>query len=191
MPRHSKKSKQLTLDNLAVTQKQEPTESTDADKEKHIVITEISSSTAEDELVLNVRFKLLPSKNSFSKVHSDLWFDKRPIISVSLRIPQGPLATDESEYTTILDMKGIPSGTHKVTVEMYELWSPDEKLNRTIKDVSIDYVPQTRESRFVKVPNVKSVAGKDLAVVSESEKEVYRKIEKTMKKEQLSKRDDW
>ena len=55
----------------------------------------------------------------------------------------------------------------------------------------MDYVPQTRESRFVKVPSVKSVAGKDLAVVSESEKDIYRGIEKTMKKEQLSKRDDW
>jgi len=30
-----------------------------------------------------------------------------------------------------------------------------------------------------------------LAVESASEKDVYRKIEKTIKKEQLSKRDDW
>ncbi len=52
-------------------------------------------------------------------------------------------------------------------------------------------VPQTRESRFVKVPTVKSIAGADLAVVSESEKKVYQEIEKTMKKEQLSQRDDW
>ena len=33
---------------------------------------------------------------------------------------------------------------------------------QTIKEVTVDYVPQTRESRFVKVPSVKSVAGTDL-----------------------------
>ncbi len=37
---------------------------------------------------------------------------------------------------------------------------------------------------------VRSVAGKDLVIISEQEKAVYRKIEKTIEKEQLSKRDD-
>jgi hypothetical protein len=55
----------------------------------------------------------------------------------------------------------------------------------------VEYVPQTRESRLVKVPIVKSVAGTDLTVVSELEKDIYREIEKTMKKEHISKRDDW
>jgi hypothetical protein len=41
----------------------------------------------------------------------------------------------------------------------------------------------------VKIPSVKSVAGADLMVVSESEKDFYRDIEETMKKESSSKRD--
>jgi hypothetical protein len=57
--------------------------------------------------------------------------------------------------------------------------------------VTVDYVPQTREYGLVKVPSVKSVAGKDLVVDSELEKDVYRGIEKTIKKEQLSNRDNW
>jgi hypothetical protein len=71
------------------------------------------------------------------------------------------------------------------------LWSSGEKLSEALKELNIDYVPQTRESRFIKAPTVKSVAGKDLAIISEPEKAVYREIEKTIKKEQLSKRDDW
>jgi len=55
----------------------------------------------------------------------------------------------------------------------------------------VNYVPQTRQSRLVKVPSVRSVAGADLAVVSESEKGIYRDIEKTVKIEHRSKRDDW
>ena len=62
---------------------------------------------------------------------------------------------------------------------------------QAIKELKLDYVPKTRESRFVKVPSVISVAGTDLVVVSESATDLYQGIEKTMKKEQLSKRDVW
>jgi len=41
---------------------------------------------------------------------------------------------------------------------MYEPWSSDEKLNFTVKEIVVDYIPQTRESRLVKIPTVKSVA---------------------------------
>ena len=147
--------------------------------------------TKEDELALKVGFKLFPSKTAFSRVQSDLWFDSQKIKSVPIRILQGALATDESEYSFVLDMKGVPAGAHSIRVEMYELWSSGEKLLQTAKEETVDYVPQTRESRFVKVPTVKSVAGTDLAVVSEVEKEVYRDFEETMKKENSSKRDSW
>jgi D-aminopeptidase len=88
-------------------------------------------------------------------------------------------------------MKGIPAGAHKIKVEMYELWSLGEKLSQTAKEVTVDYVPQTRADRLVKVPIVKSVAGTDLAAVSESEKNIYREIEATEKKELISKRDEY
>jgi hypothetical protein len=50
--------------------------------------------------------------------------------------------------------------------------------------------PQTRESRLIKVPIVKRFEGVDLAVVSESDKNIYREIDETMKKESASKRDE-
>ena len=191
MPKNLKESNQLTLDNLPIAPKQELAKTTAQVQEKRIIITDIGTLTKEDELALKVGFKLAPSKTAFSKVQSDLWFDNQKISSDSIRILQGPLAADDFELTPVLDMKGIPAGTHSIKVEMYELWSSGEKLSQTFKEVTVDYVPQTRESKFVKVPSVKSVAGKDLAVVSESEKDIYNGIEKTMKKEQLSKRDDW
>jgi hypothetical protein len=134
---------------------------------------------------------LVPSKYSFSKLKLDLWFDNQRIKSFSIRIPQSPLAKDEFELTPVLDMKGIPPGTHSVKVELYELWSSAEKLLQTFGEVIVDYVPLTRESRLVIFPSVRSVVGADLAVFSESEQDLYRDIEKTTKKEQLSKRDDW
>ena len=191
MPRNIKPPKQLTLDNLPNTPQKETDKTTAQPQEKRIIITEISTQTKEDELALKVSFKLAPSKAAFSTVQSDLWFDNQLISSVSVRIPQGLLAADEFDLTPVLDMKGLPAGSHIIKVEMYELWSNGEKLSQVFKEVTVDYVPQTRESRLVRVPILKSVAGADLVVVSEIEKDVYRGIEKTVKKEQLSKRDNW
>ena len=190
MSQNPKLPKQLTLDNLP-NAKEKPIQIPSKIHRKSIIITEIDTLTKEDELELKVSFTLIPSKNSFSKVKLDLWFDNQQIKSFSIMIPQSPLAKDEFELTPVLDMKGIPAGQHRIKVEMYELWSSDEKLLQTFKEVTVDYVPITRESRLIKVPSVKSVTGNDLAVISESEKDLYRDIEKTTKKEQFSKRDDW
>lgn len=183
--------KQLTLDSLANPPKPEQTKTSKQIREKKIAITEIGTVTREDELALKVGFRLLPSKTAFSRLKSDLWFDNQEISSVSISIPQGRLAADDFELTPVLDMKGVTAGPHIIKVEMYELWSSGEKLSQATKEVNVDYVPQTRESRFVKVPIVKSVAGKDLAVVSDVEKDIYREIEETAKKELISKRDEW
>jgi hypothetical protein len=55
----------------------------------------------------------------------------------------------------------------------------------------VEYVPKTRESRLIEIPIVKSFGGGDLVVVSESDKNIYREIEETMKKESVTKRDEW
>jgi hypothetical protein len=57
------------------------------------------------------------------------------------------------------------------------------------KEVTADYVPQTRGERFAKVPS--ALAGDDLVFLSESEMDNYSSIEKTMKNEYISKRIDW
>jgi hypothetical protein len=179
-------TKQVTFDNLPKPPTPEP-----AKTPKQITITQIEAEIGEDELTLKIAFKLSPSRAAFSKVKSDLLFDGQLVNSVLIRIPQGPLATDESEYSSVLDMKGIPAAIYKVTVEMYEPWDQNEKLYQITKTTTIDYVPQTRQSRFIKIPTVKRVAGADLAIISENDKDIYREIEKTIKKEHTSKRDEW
>ena len=186
-----KAPKQLTLDNLPNVPIKEPNETTNPFQEKQIIITEIGTITREDELALKVGFKLLPSKTAFSKLKSDLWFDNQQISSVLIRIPQGPLAGDDFELTPVLGMKGISAGSHTLKVEMYEPWSNEEKLSFTSKEITVEYVPQTRESRLIEIPIVKSFGGGNLVVVSESDKNIYREIEETMKKESVTKRDEW
>src|SRR4030067_3728829 len=121
-------SKQLTLDRLPNSPKKNSVDVNVSATKKQIIITEINTVTKEDELALNVGFRLLPSKTAFSKVRSTLWFDGQQISSVSITIPQSPLATDEFELHPVLDMKGINAGSHTIKVEMYELWSSGEKI---------------------------------------------------------------
>jgi hypothetical protein len=74
---------------------------------------------------------------------------------------------------------------------MYELWSTGEKLTSASKEVAIEYVPLRREYRLKKVPIVKSVAGADLTIVSDFQKNIYYELEENMKKDVNSKRDRW
>jgi hypothetical protein len=101
------------------------------------------------------------------------------------------LSRDEFELTPVLDMKGIAAGSHYIKVEMYELWSEGEKLSFTQKEVTVQYVPQNKESRLIRIPAVKSFGGTDLVVVSESDKNIYREIQEATKRESITKRDQW
>jgi hypothetical protein len=186
-----KHSRQTTLSDLPEAQKKEPAKAAEPEQKKQIEITEIITSTREDEIALKVGFKLLPSRTAFSRVTSELYFNEQKIDSLSLRILQGPLATDDSEFTSVLYMTGIGKGQHRLRVEMFELWSSSEKLTYTSKEIAIEYVPLKREDRLINVPIAKSVAGADLAIITDAERNIYREIEEGMKKETISRRDEW
>jgi hypothetical protein len=186
-----KHSKQTTLGNPPEVHKKEPAETVVTEQKKQIEIAEISASTREDELVFKVGFRLFPSRNAFCRVTSDLYFDEQKIDSLRLRILQGPLSSDDSEFSSVLDMTGVGAGQHVLRVEMYEVWSSGEKLTSTSKETTIEYVPLRREDRLKKVPIVKSVAGADLTIVSDYQKDLYHELEENMKKDAISKQDRW
>lgn len=186
-----KYSKQTTLGSVHEASKAKASKKPVPESKKQIEITAIAASTREDELALSVGFRLLPSRTVFSKVVSDLFFDEQKVDSLRLSILQGPLATEESEFSSVLDMTGIPEGKHTLRVEMYEPWASHEKLTTASKEVAFDYVPVKREDRLINVPIVKSVVGADLHIVSETQKNLYREIEEEMKKESEGRRDYW
>lgn len=193
----AKQTKQTTLGSFPNAPPKEPARADEAEqkkqiiKKKQIIITEIGTNIREDELALKVAFRLLPSKTAFSKITFNLFFDGQKLNSVCLSIPQGPLTKNDFERAPVLDMKGIPEGPHTIKVEMYELWSSGEKLTCTSKEITAKYVPLNREERLKKIPFVKSIAGTDLAVISDSDKNIYREIQETTKKESVSQRDEW
>ena len=158
---------------------------------KEIVVNNISEFINEDELAINVEFTLLPSKLAFSKINLDIYFEDQLLKSIILGIPQSSLLNDNFDFPIVLDMQGISAAKYIVRVEMFELWPSGEKLCFNSKEIIVEYVPKTKESRLVKIPIVKSVAGSNIAVASSSEKSVYLDIEQDLKKEIQSRRDQW
>jgi hypothetical protein len=187
----AKQSDQATLDSIRDVPQTESAKAINSDQKKQIVIAAIETESKEDEIAIKVEFTLLPSRTFFSKITSELHFDGEKLNTICISIPQSSLATNDFEFTSVLDMKGISSGSHIIKSDMYELWSSGEKLTCASKEVGVGYVPQRREDRLIKVPIVKSIAGTDLAIVSDSEKGIYREIDENLKKELISKRDDW
>ena len=185
------RSKQTTFDGLPEVPQSESSSEVDSKNKKKIIITEIETATKEDELVLTVGFRLLPSKVAFSKVTSDLYFNTQKLNSACISIPQGPLSSDEFQYTPVLGMRGISAGSYLIRVDMYELWSSGEKLTCTSKEITVAYTPQRREDRLIKIPIVKSITGGGLALILNSDKNIYREIEDDRKKEIVGKRDAW
>jgi hypothetical protein len=59
-----------------------------------------------------------------------------------------------------------------------------------IKEKTVEYVPLDRKAGYRKIPIAKKIAG-DVAIVSNSDKEIYLEIDKTRKSELDSKRDKW
>lgn len=159
-----KQAKQSTLEDLSFQFNSERNKEA-ITPTKAIVINNISDIAKEDELALKVEFSLVPSKASFSKINLDLFFQENLLNSTTISIPQSTLLKDTSEFPLILDMKGIVAGEYSIRVEMYEPWASGEKLNFTFKEIEVQYVPQTRADRLVKIPTVKSDAGSDLTVV--------------------------
>ena len=74
---------------------------------------------------------------------------------------------------------------------MDELGSSGEKFTLAIKETIVYYVPLKRVDRLIKVPIVKSTAGTDLAGFSDSERSIYREINEEIKRELISRRDEW
>src|SRR5665647_1915278 len=153
-----KQAKQSTLEDLSFQFNIERTKEA-ITPTKTIVINKILDTTKEDELALKVEFSLLPSKASFSKINLDLFFQEHLLNSTTISIPQSTLLNNTSEFPLILDMKGIVAGEYQIRVEMYAPWSSGEKLNFTFKEITVQYVPQTRAERLVKIPTVKSFEG--------------------------------
>jgi hypothetical protein len=181
-----KQTKQHTFDTLP----EQKTLKTTPQIEKTIVIAQLGYTIKENTLYLSIPFQLLPSKNHFSNLTLNLYFNDNKINSYLISIPPSQLLSNELTFPITLDMKGITPGPHTIKVEMFERWNTGEILTSTSRYVIANYNPTRKEDRYVKVPIVRKIDGAFRIILPE-EKELYEKLEKNQRKEIDSTREHW
>ena len=159
--------------------------------QKQIVITKVYLETKHEEPTLKVEFKLLPNKTFFSKIKSDLWFDKKRVKSFLFDILHSFGSTDEFYLTVTIDPNGISPGLHFVKVEMNELSSVEKEQVYALKEINVEYQQENRKARLRKNPLFKKVEGQGIVIISRKENDVTKLIGVNMKRDSLSKRDTW
>ena len=157
---------------------------------KAIEIAQLQYNIKQNELELSIVFLLLPSKNSFSNLMLDLYFDNEKLQTYTVSIPPTQLLSDELEFPVTLDLQGICPGQHTVKVEIFERWSSGEKLTSASKYVIIDYVPTRKEDRYIKVPIVRKIDGA-FRIIMPEEQDLFDQLERSRREELNGKRDHW
>lgn len=181
-----KKTKQYTFDTLPEQKTQQFASKT----ERSIDIAQLAYSIKENLLETSISFRLLPSKNHFSNLTLELYFDNNKLNCYLIGIPPSQLLSDELAFPISLDMTGICPGPHTIKVEMYERWHTGEILTSASKYVIVNYSPTRKEERYVKVPIVRKIDGAFRIILPE-EKELYEQFERNKRQELNSKRDRW
>ncbi len=180
-----KKTKQCTFDTLPQQKPQ-----TTPQMEKSIAVAQLGYTIKENILELSIAFRLLPSKNHFSNLTLELYFNDNKLNSYLISIPPSQLLSNELEFPISLDMKGICPGQHKIKVEMFEQWNTGEILTSASRYVIVDYSPTRKEDRYVKVPIVRKIDGA-FRIILPQEKELYEKLERNQRQNIDSQRDHW
>jgi hypothetical protein len=180
------KSKQSTFDNLPEPKATQFSNHPD----KSIDIAQLEYAINEDELELLAVFRLNPSKNSFSNLLLDLYFDSNILHTYLISIPPSKLLSDELQFPVTLEMKGITPGAHAIKVEMYEKWSTGEKLTSASKYILVQYSPMRKEERYIKIPIVRKIDGA-FRIILPGEEALLEELEKSRREELNSKRDHW
>ena len=118
-------------------------------------------------------------------------FGEKTVKSALLDVLHSFDLTDEFQLRTTFDLNNIGTGQYPVKVELYEQASNGEEHPYTKEETTINYTREHRESRLRRIPAVKKVEGQGVAIVSDSEKNLYHEIDETQKKEMKSSRDEW
>lgn len=141
------------------------------------------------DLVIDVKFKLAPSKRVFSRMKVDLYFDGQCIKSFYVGIPYYFARKEEFPIRSVLSLKQVDSGMHTIKVEMGGLWPlagpPDSR------EATFDYYPIVRVPIVKAVPTVKKIEGPAIAVVTDDVRKLYKQMRERWKKELIARREKW
>jgi hypothetical protein len=156
---------------------------------KSVEITELNTTVEADDLIINAKFKLAPSKRIFSRIKADLHFDGKLVKSFYLGIPYYFTRYNEFPLKAILNLEEINPGSHTIELKMLGLWpyaGPSD-----CKEAIFEYQPLATAIKVREIPKIKKIEGPDIAVLTSESKKLYEEMKERWKKEVISRRERW
>jgi len=154
---------------------------------KQISITELNATVKVDDLIVDAKFKLTPSKRIFSRIKADLYFDEQHLKSFYLGIPYYFARQKEFPLRSVLSFEEISAGAHTIKLEMLGLWPSAGPSD--VKETTIEYQPLMKALTVRAIPKIKKIEGPDIAVLTDEAKKLYQEMKERWKKELIARRE--
>jgi len=154
---------------------------------KSLEIIDLNVVIKIEDLILNAKFKLAPSKRIFSRIRANLYFDGQLMKTFYLGIPYYLGRQENFPLRSVISLENAKSGPHTIRLEMGGLWPSAEPSEA--KEIAIDYVTLEEREMATAIPIVKKIEGPGVAVVTEDAKRLYQEMRERWKKEVIAQRE--
>jgi len=154
---------------------------------KEVSIIALNAVVKREDLILNAKFSLAPSKRIFSRIRADLHFDGQFMKSFYLGIPYYFVRQEEFPLRTLLSLENVNAGTHTVKLEMSGLWPSASSSD--IKEITFDYQPPAEVPMAGAIPVIKRIEGPGVAVVTDEARRLYQEMRERWKRELVARRE--
>jgi hypothetical protein len=154
---------------------------------KEVSITDLNAAVKREDLILNAKFKLAPSKRIFSRIRANLGFDDQLIKSFYLGIPYYYASQEEHPLRTLLSLENVNAGTHIIKLELSGLW-PTAGPSDT-KEITFEYQPLVEMRITGAIPTLKKIEGPCVAVETDEARRLYEKMRQRWKRELIARRE--
>ena len=156
-------------------------------KFKEVTITELNGTIKGDDLILEAKFRLSPSKRLFSRMKGDFYFDGQRIKSFYLGIPYYLARQEEFPLRSVFNFEEINAGAHTIKLEMSGLWPSAGPSDA--KETTIEYEPLVKAVKIRAVPEIKLIEGPDIAVLTDEARKLYQEMKQRWKRELIARRE--
>jgi len=156
-------------------------------KFKEVAITELNGTIKRDDLILEAKFRLSPSKRLFSRIKGDFYFDGQHIKSFFLGIPYYLAHQEEFPLRSVFSFEDINVGAHTVKLEMSGLW-PSAGASDA-KEITMEYKPLVKAVKIRAMPKIKLIEGPDIAILTDEAKKLYQEMKQRWKRELIAQRE--
>ena len=158
--------------------------------EQTLQITSLNTNLENNNLTVDVKFRLADAKTLYQLLNYKLYFDDKLLENKNIKIPFPFTKTEFTLPVYVLSLENLGSGTYKVRVEITEIWPRSGRYD--FKEVQVTYTSEVKTETIEETPTIKSVQTTPaIEIVTEDVGNLLKEMEERFKKELKERREHW